>query len=767
MGFVDITPDATIGGYPLISSVTGAATRHAALADASDATYVLQETASSVDGIDIYGFSNPTIPAGAVVTGAELHARGAHFYPNGAVSFGVQAPPKPQYVSPYGPDPFALAQTPLGTDVGTWFFAYPYDLSINDFVIQYNPTFQYNNGFYAWDQLTWNQVDLNSLRMLVGWHTPASGAGTNRLHRIFLRIFYDSPPTVSGVQPADLSAGQTFTTTPTITWTYADTEGNVQNQSRVIVVKDDAADNLGNLPGTTNFNPETASVKAYDSGLVAGASNTKTVTPTGLVNLSNYYAYVKVYHAPNQGIEMASAWTGSAVFQVNGTPPNGAVFAGNPVADNVNQRIIIEVRTGSWNATPYPNYFDITKLVDSVNGTTEYVRGGLNVSKMTLLATGSDAGNDIVTPHAAALNITGDKQISVCIAKNGAVPSQGFYLFSKADGLGTMYQFRVNSSSQMVFEWWNGASLQTSNSTTIPWPADKTAIWLRVNHVTASNWHSDFYYSLDPPETSPAKVVYTNLSNFTGSGSGVTTAINSTVEVNRTTAGLAAGFRVYYAEIRNGIAATSPVIANPDFREQTIGVPTFTDSTGKVWTINRGGIFQNFPTVIRYDYEEPQGISRFYLVKAITVAAGSPVASAVGVGLSPGLATDGNYIWWFKVPLNPTLNKAFSILPGGWDSHRPANAAAFTPLGRPYKVVVSDGVSGNEQTIKVECFSQADYDALRKMYEAQQVVMVNASGSVLQRYFAFVDWNDDRYTIANGYAVVTLQAIEVDRPAIT
>lgn len=761
MGSVDIFPNADLGGYPLLTTVVGAANRFTALSDALDTTYVKQETASAVDGIDIMGFPTPTIPGGAVVTGAELHMRGAHFFPNDTFSYAVQAKPKAQYISPYGPDPYAIVQTALGTDVGTWFFASAYDLSISNLTAQYNSSFQYNNGFYAWDQLNWNQVDLTTIRMLIGWHTPATGAGTNRVHQVFLRIFYDSPPTVSGVAPADLSAGQTFTTTPTITWTYADTEGNVQTQFRVIVVQDTTSDLLGTASGAAGFNPELATSKAFDSGVVPGAANRSTVNPFGLTNLSNYYAYVKVWQASNQGVELASAWTASAIFQVNGTPPSAAVFMG-ATADDTNERNVLEVRQGSWTATPYPTYIDVVKIVNVTTGGTEYVRGGVNKSKMDLMRTGSDAGNDITTPDVAALRITGDKQISVCIAKEGTVPAGGFYLFSKGDAtLGTMYQFRVNSSNQMVFEWWNGTSLQTATSGTIPWPADKTPIWLRVNHATASTWHADFYYSLDPSSTAPSIVNYTNLSNFVGSGSGVTTSLNSLVNINRTTN--TALFRLYYAEIRNGIGG--PVVANPDFRNAQIGATTITDTTGKVWTINRALTNQNFAMFTLYDYEELPGIFRFYFAKAVTVAAGSAVAAANGVGAASGLTVQTPYIWWFKVPTKPTLNRTFQILPGSWDAHRPANAAAFTPLGRPYKVVVSDGVSGNEVDLKVEIFSQTDYDALRLIYEAQQAVFVHTT--TLSRYLAFIDWNDDRYTLAQGYAVVTLKGVEVDRPAIT
>lgn len=760
MGFVDIQPDTDIGGYPLISTIVGAASRFSALADSNDATYVKQESASAVDGVDIIGFQNPSIPAGAVVTGAEVHGRVAHVPGTAIYSFGAYANPKPAYVSPYGPDPFAGCTTPQGADIGSWYYVTTPDGNPQDFVITYNPTFQYNNGFYAWDQLTWNQVDLNSLRVLYGYFTPS--AAVNRIFKLFLRIFYDSVPTVSGVQPADLSAGQTFTTTPTITWTYADTEGNVQTQYRVIVVQNTISDGAGIPAGTAGFNPETATTKAYDSGIVPGATNRSTVTPIGLNNLSSYYAYVKVYHAPNQGNEMASAWTASAVFQVNGTPPNAATITAT--ADDTNSRIILEVLQGNWNATPYPNYFDVTKILDTVAGTQEYVRGGINVSRMTAIRTGSDANNDITSPHSASLNVTGDLDIRACIALEGTPPANGHYIFSKADGLGTMYQFRILSDFKLEFQWWNGASLQIATSPNpVPVPTAKTPFWIRVKHVVASNWHADFYYSLDASSTTPSQVNWLNTpGNFTGTGSGTKTAINAQVEINRASGAIASAFRVYYLEVRN---SSDVIVANPDFRGFTVGATTNTDSTGKVWTINRTNTNQTRALVILYDYDQNQGDARFYNVKAITLSSGSPVAAAAGAGFTAGLAINTPYLWWFKVLVNPVLNRSFQLLPGTWDAHRPAESAAFTPLGRTYKVVVSDGAKGHEQKLQVECLSVTDYNALKAIYEAQQVVLVQTYQN--QRYLALMDWTDDRGTLANGYSVVTLDTIEVDRPAIT
>lgn len=762
MGFVDIAPDGSSElGYPLVSTIVGAATRWQALSDSSDASYVKEETGTY--GIDILGLADVSVPAGAVVTGGEIRIRMSHGVGMGITTFSIQAPPKAAYRSAFSPDYYASVDTALGTDVGSWYYTSPADSAIRDIVVQYDPTFQYNNGFFGWDYLTWDKIDFSDCRILYSYDSYVGASGNRRLYKLYVRVYYDMPPTVGTIQPVDLSAGQTFTTTPTIKWTYADTESTPQSQYRLKVFLAGTQDAAGIQAGTAGFNPDTAAQTAFDSGIVAGATNQATVQPRGLTNLSYYWAYVKVWHAPVNGNEMVSAWTaGSAQFQVNGTAPSVPTIS--VTADNTNQRNQIDVIQGSWTATPYPNYFNVLKVLNATADTTEFVRGGVNQTKMSAIRTGSDAGNDIVTPDTAALRITGDKIFVVCMAKEGAIPANGHYIISKADAtFGTMYFFRITSAGYPEIQWWNGAALVAGTSTVaIPFPADKTPFWVKAQHVTASNWSAWFWYSLDPPETLPSNVNWTLLNVFTGSGSGTTTSLNSTVEINRTSGSLASTMRIYLAEIRNSF---NVVVANPDFRNFTIGQTTLTDSTGKVWTINRANTNQTFALLRLNDYEDAPGTSRTYRAQAVTVAAGSPVGSAYASASSSGYTTTSTYTWYFKVILNPTLNKTFSLLPGSWDADRPAATAAFTPLGRANKIVVSDGVKGHEQRVVVETLSQTEYDNLRLIYEAQQVVLVQASGQ--QRYLFFTGWNDDRHTLANGYGIVSLQAIEVDKPVIS
>lgn len=759
MGFVDISPNSDIGGYPLTSLVVGAATRNAALSDSNDGTYVKEETGT--DGIDILGMPNPTIPAGAVVTGAELHIRAAHTIAMTVGGFGLYATPKSAYRSPWSPDTFANVSTPLGTNVGSWYYSYPADSVIRDLVYQFNPSWVYNNGF-GYDYLDWNKIDFSNFRILYGWNHYTGGTGLNRLYKLFVRIFYNTPPTVSSIQPTDLSAGQTFTTTPTIKWTYADTDGDVQSKYRVIVVQNTNLDVFGRSPGTAGYDPTlAASTTAFDSGEIAGAAFQSTVQPKGLTNLANYYAYVKVWHASINAVEMASAWTASAVFQVNGTPPTTPALSAT--GDSTNGRIILEAYTGTWNTTPYPNYLNIYKMTDSVNAITEFVRGGIQASKMNGLRTGSTTGNYITTPHDASLAITGDIEIVLCIAYENT--PNGEYLIVKNDTTGGVnWNVRLMSSLKPQFEFWNG-SLQTCLCpTALTMPALKSPLWLKIKHVVASNYHVDFWYSYQSETIAPSQVSWQTLGTFTGTGSGTRTSSTTVLGINGSNNAAQGLFRIYYADVKN---SSGTIVANPDFRGLALGSPTFVDSTGKTWTIARTGANQNLPFMRFYDYEEDPSTLRFYLDEAVTLSSGSPVSStSKGIALSGGWTNSPAYTWWFKVVLQPSLNDTFNLLPGSWDATVPADTAAFSPLGRSRKIVVSDGIKGAEQSVKVECLTQADYDALLAIYNAQQVVLVQTSATY-KRYLFFTDWKDERGTIASGYYVVTLSAIEVDRPTIT
>lgn len=756
MGFVDIQCDADLGGFPLLSTVVGAATRWQALSDASDATYVKQETASAQGGIDIVRLADPTIPAGAVVTRGEIHGRSAHAVGNTSYSFSLTCDPKPAYKSAAAPNTYATMYTPLKDNGGSWNFLTPADGTPYSWGVVFESTWAYNNGHYAWDYLTWDKMDLTTLKLYYGWYTTQNAI--NRIHFVFIRIYYDAPPTISNVRPSDLSAGQTFTTSPTILWDYTDDTAMPQQKSRVIIVAQGTYDIFGKAAGATGFNPEWAVTKAYDGGEVSGSGASHTVGPFGLTNLGNYYAYVRSWHAPVAGNEMMSTWVSSAVFQVNGAVPNSPTLTVTP--DDTNSRHNIEILQGNWSSTPYTNFFQLQR---AINQTTDWeeVRDGVAIFDASGLRTGSTATNNISTPHAAALALTGALDIKLCMALEGA-PTDN-YLVCKGDTPnGTSWNLRLMSTNKPQFEYTNAGLRTALCPNALPLPTAKTPFWIRCVYNPTSNWSATFYYSLQSELTDINDVVWILLGTFTGSGSGTITSTNAPLSINGTPTINQSTFRIYFMELRN---ASSVIVANPDFRGLDLGATTFTDSLGAVWTIVRSGANMNLPFVTLYDYEVNQAEVVAYRAQAVTINAGIPVATAWVQDTGNTLATVNPQLWWFKVIFEPTLNRRFDVLPGSWDGHRPTDAAAYSPLGRFYKVVVSGGTKGNEQTMVVECLTAIEYDALLAIYNEQSAVLVQQLGQA--RYFSLIDWSDDRNTLANGYSQVTLTVVETGKPVIT
>jgi hypothetical protein len=752
MGYVDINPDADLGGYPLISTITGAATRWQALSDGSDATYVAQDVANVVDGIDFIGFANPSIPAGAVVTYGEVYGRVHHAGINSAYAFSLYAEPKDQYKSPYAPNNLAECFNVYGDNSGNWFFATPVG-SVQAFSALYASTWSYNNGLYAYDYLSWDKIDLDTLQMYIKYKTPGSAA--NRVMKAYLRIYYDEIPVVASIQPADLAAGETHTTTPTIQWSYSDADGKPQTMARVRIIRAGTYDSYGHLVGASGFQPDTA-IADYESGTLFQSSTSHTIGPTGLENLVNYYAYVRVWHAPVQGNEMRSNWATSASFLVDGVAPQIPTISA--VANDILGRVEIDVVEGNWNATPLTDYLYLQRSV--ADGDYVDMRDGVNVSLRDGLRTGSTTNNLVASPAHASFDITGDIAIKACIALEGAIGDH--YIISKMHlGLGNSWQFKTDTTGKLRFTF-NKAGVLTDavSPSAIPLPSAKTPFWVRCNHVSTSNWNTTFYYSLDPPDTDPAEIVWTSLGTFTGSGSGTITNFSTDISLNGYGLVGQSTFRIYYVELFNSFGV---LVANPDFRDSAFGDSVFTDAVGRGWTIYLATPNMSLGFFRRFDYEllEQQNVK--YRTQAITLDSGSPVGTAWQATANVQLSPYGHN-WWFKVIGSESLNYKFDLLPDSWDADRPADAAAFSPLGRSRKIVVSDGTKGAEQTLEVECLSVADYNAIVAIYEAQQVVWVVAYG--VGRYLAFTHFKDKRHTLTNGYSVVALKAVEVDSPMI-
>jgi len=205
------------------------------------------------------------------------------------------------------------------------------------------------------------------------------------------------------------------------------------------------------------------------------------------------------------------------------------------------------------------------------------------------------AGQKIVAADHADFDITGDLDLRVgfrfddgtaaawetLIAKGNVPgsPSAGSFQFIKHGTSGTQLRFGWRDAAQ--------ASLTQDSATGIIVATPRHyAVTVDVDDGAGSRIIT-FYYSDDKIDTPTDSVSYTLHSQHTVAG---TTSIQATTsEVwlgdTETQTDIADG-RMYYAEVRNGIAGT--YVGGPDFRTNaqfTSTPPTiFTDPTGKTWT---------------------------------------------------------------------------------------------------------------------------------------------------------------------------------------
>lgn len=204
-----------------------------------------------------------------------------------------------------------------------------------------------------------------------------------------------------------------------------------------------------------------------------------------------------------------------------------------------------------------------------------------------LVLTG-DSGSYASTPDTAALDITGNIDISAIIRfpdySTGATPTiTGKYVSA---GSQRSYWFRVGASGnlQAVFST-TGANTTTITSTTTLYAegvADNDIIAVRVTRVAATG--AVVFYLGSEPVLDP--------SSWDQVGTGVTgtsgNLFDSTSPLEVGTVNLGVGDRatgrIIATRVRNGIAGT--IVASPHFGDEPTGTTSFADSTGKTWTVH-------------------------------------------------------------------------------------------------------------------------------------------------------------------------------------
>lgn len=173
-----------------------------------------------------------------------------------------------------------------------------------------------------WVNVDLDQADVDALAFNF---TDYASSAINRVYDVWVELDVIDQPTVTA------NAGATTTLRPTITWTYADGDGDPQTHYQVKVFS--AAQY-----GAGGFDPDT-STATWDSGEVSSELETVRVD-VALVNGTTYKAYVKVAH--DGGDEPYwSAWDDSAAWTVAITPCTTPTVSG--IYDSVDGRVELTV----------------------------------------------------------------------------------------------------------------------------------------------------------------------------------------------------------------------------------------------------------------------------------------------------------------------------------------------------------------------------------------------------------------------------------------
>lgn len=154
----------------------------------------------------------------------------------------------------------------------------------------------------------WGQVSLNRLVVKVGASKPGGATQFGRLHGIYMDVDVKDQPTISPVTVAALN-----TTRPTLTGTFATTEGDALNRIQVKVFTPAQVAASGFSPGTSRA--------FWDSGEVSASVPTMTIGKD-LSQGVGYTAYMRAAYLVN-GIPFWSTWQSTAVTLVTepSTPP--------------------------------------------------------------------------------------------------------------------------------------------------------------------------------------------------------------------------------------------------------------------------------------------------------------------------------------------------------------------------------------------------------------------------------------------------------------
>lgn len=252
MATVTVVPNATASGASLFT-ITGGATLHSVLSDASDGSYIMKTSTILGQGSAILDFGTTTISAGTTIKRVRIRGRVSTPTSIGKLNIylGSRISNQNYFFSALT---VRAAYTSATTFTGAWQTAAP-------------------------DGSNWSQASINNLRAKITEYNDSADIG--KFYELYIDVETTVQPTVTISAP---SGTITTTASPDVTWTYNDTDNNTQDYYRAIIYTAAQYGIGGFTPGTS---PST-----WDSGDTASSDSATTVNT--LLLSGTYRIYMRV-----------------------------------------------------------------------------------------------------------------------------------------------------------------------------------------------------------------------------------------------------------------------------------------------------------------------------------------------------------------------------------------------------------------------------------------------------------------------------------------
>jgi len=227
-----------------------------------------------------------------------------------------------------------------------------------------------------------------------------------------------------------------------------------------------------------------------------------------------------------------------------------------------------------------------------------------NARRCTLSTPGT-TGNYASTPDHPSLRITGDIDIRFEFAPNDTSPTAVQSIINRAISGDWSYQVGLRTNGAIRFTWSaNGSATMAADSSALPYAGGERIIMRVTMDVDNGASQRVIRYYTGASQAGP----WTEMPGSPVTQAGITSiwAGARTLEVAAQNVGVQEPFAgsIYWAEIRNGI--DGQVVARFDARDQTPNDHSFTDETGKLWTVTGAArVVQGIPKPDLYKSTSP------------------------------------------------------------------------------------------------------------------------------------------------------------------